>query len=248
MLRYWTPRTQMRGVERLIFLFWLLQGVPFIDGVEEADNEIDYSADSDDIPLIDGVEEADNERDHSTDSDDIPLIDGVEEADNERDHSTDSDDIPLIDGVEEADNERDHSTDSDDIPLIDGVEEADNERDHSTDSDDIPLIDGVEEADNERDHSTDSNGDLSVLLGAGAAGMGLLAVLALTYRRMHVKRSWNLNPENTPELMLTYLCTHKHTAHPSVFVCQNNCVANEEATEETTAEHVRNVEPIFVEP
>lgn len=78
-----------------------------------------------------------------------------------------------------------------------------------------------------------TSGDLSVLLGAGAAGMGLLAVLALTYRRMHVKRSWNLNPENTPELMLTYL---------------NNCVANEEATEETTAEHVRNVEPIFVEP
>ncbi|XP_038821668.1 uncharacterized protein LOC120021900 isoform X2 [Salvelinus namaycush] len=159
--------TQMRGVERLIFLFWLLQGVLFIDGVEEADNDIDHSADSDGVLFIDGVEEADNEIDHSADSDGVLVIDGVEEAHNEIDQSADSD------------------------------------------------------------------GGLSVLLGVGAAGMGLLAVLALTYRRIHVKWPWNLNQENTPELKLTYW---------------NNRVANEAATEETTAEHGGKVEPIIVEP
>ncbi|XP_031665453.1 uncharacterized protein LOC109882897 isoform X2 [Oncorhynchus kisutch] len=209
MLRYWTPRrlyveqhevsenahshrasTQMRGIERLIFLFWLLQGVLFIDGVEEVDNEIDHSADSDGVLFIDGLEEADNEIDQSADSDGVLFIDGVEVADNEIDQSADSDGVLFIDGLEEADNEIDQSADSD--------------------------------------------GDLSVLLGVGAAGMGLLAVLALSYRRMqHVKWPWNLNPEDTPEVIVTYW---------------NNCVANEATTEETTAEHGGKVEPITVEP
>ncbi|XP_071221039.1 putative surface protein SACOL0050 isoform X4 [Salvelinus alpinus] len=91
MLRYWTQRTQMRGVERLVFLFWLLQGVLFIDGVEEAYNDLDHSADSDGDLFIDGVEEADNEIDQSADSDGVLFIDGVEEADNEIDQSADSD-------------------------------------------------------------------------------------------------------------------------------------------------------------
>ncbi|XP_036823280.1 uncharacterized protein LOC110510270 isoform X2 [Oncorhynchus mykiss] len=141
--------------------------------------------------------------------------------------------VLFIDGVEEADNEIDHSADSDGVLFIDGVEEADNEIDQSADSDRDLFIDGVEETDNEIDQSADSDGDLSVLLGAGAAGMGLLAVLALTYRRMHVKWPWNLNPEDTPEVIVTYW---------------NNCVANEATTEETTAEHGGKVEPIIVEP
>ncbi|XP_031665454.1 uncharacterized protein LOC109882897 isoform X3 [Oncorhynchus kisutch] len=208
MLRYWTPRTQMRGIERLIFLFWLLQGVLFIDGVEEVDNEIDHSADSDGVLFIDGLEEADNEIDQSADSDGVLFIDGVEVADNEIDQSADSDGILFIDGVDEID--------------------------QSADSDGVLFIDGLEEADNEIDQSADSDGDLSVLLGVGAAGMGLLAVLALSYRRMqHVKWPWNLNPEDTPEVIVTYW---------------NNCVANEATTEETTAEHGGKVEPITVEP